>query len=152
MGMFSDIMAKIFRDSKPVIASTQPGVQSAEKPAVSNSPEQSGPVKPISPGSASALPKPAVPKEPQIQEVDVSAVLNDLAAKHTEKLDWKKSIVDLMKLVEMDSSLSARKELATELQYRGDMSDSASMNIWLHKEVIKQLAANGGKVPQELLD
>jgi len=83
--------------------------------------------------------------------VDVSAVLNDLAAKNSEKLDWKKSIVDLMKLVGMDSSLSARKELAKELHFTGDTSDSATMNIWLHKEVLKKLAANGGKVPPELL-
>ncbi len=75
-----------------------------------------------------------------------------MAAKNPEKLDWKKSIVDLMKLVGLNSSLSARKELATELHYTGDQSDSASMNIWLHKEVLKKLAENGGKVPPELLD
>ena len=84
--------------------------------------------------------------------VDVTAILDGLAAKSHEKLDWKKSIVDLMKLVGMDSSLTARKELAHDLHYTGDTADSASMNVWLHKEVIKQLAANGGKVPPELLD
>jgi Domain of unknown function (DUF3597) len=68
-----------------------------------------------------------------------------------EHLDWKKSIVDLMKLVGMDSSLSARKELAKDLGYAGDMNDSASMNIWLHSAVMKKLADNGGKVPAELL-
>jgi len=77
--------------------------------------------------------------------------MEGLAAKNAEKLDWKRSIVDLMKLVGMDSSLSARKELATELHYTGDMNDSASMNVWLHKEVLKKLAENGGKVPPELL-
>ena len=82
------------------------------------------------------------------ESVDVTAILDDLASKNSEDLDWKKSIVDLMKLVGMDSSLSARKELAHDLGYTGD---SASMNIWLHKEVIKKLAANGGKVPKELL-
>jgi hypothetical protein len=66
-------------------------------------------------------------------------------------LDWKHSIVDLMKLVGMDSSLHARKQLATELGYTGDQSDSAAMNIWLHKAVLKKLAENGGKVPSELL-
>jgi len=81
----------------------------------------------------------------------VTAILDGLAAKNPEKLDWKRSIVDLMKLVGMDSSLAARKELATELNYPGDKSDSATMNIWLHKEVIKRIAENGGKVPQELL-
>ena len=83
--------------------------------------------------------------------MDIAAVMNGLAAKNPEKLDWKRSIVDLMKLVGMDSSLSARKELATELHYSGDMNDSASMNVWLHKEVLKKLSENGGKVPPELL-
>jgi hypothetical protein len=84
--------------------------------------------------------------------VDVNAVLNEMASKNSEKLDWKKSIVDLMKLVGMDSSLSARKELATELGYTGNKDDSATMNIWLHKQVLRKLAENGGKVPQNLLD
>ena len=84
--------------------------------------------------------------------VDVNAVLNAMAAKNSEKLDWKRSIVDLMKLVGMDSSLQNRKELATELGYTGDKNDSATMNIWLHKQVLKKLAENGGKVPQNLLD
>ena len=83
--------------------------------------------------------------------VDVAAILNDLAKKNPEKRDWKRSIVDLMKLVGMDSSLAARKELAKDLHYTGDMNDSASMNIWLHKEVLRKLSENGGKVPQELL-
>ncbi len=88
---------------------------------------------------------------PAITVVDVAVILDGLAAKNPEKLDWKRSIVDLMKLVGMDSSLSARKQLATELHYGGDQSDSASMNIWLHKEVLKKLSENGGKVPAELL-
>ena len=74
--------------------------------------------------------------------VDVAVILDELAAKNPEKLDWKKSIVDLMKLVGMDSSFGARKQLA---------KDSASMNIWLHKEVLRKLSENGGKVPAELL-
>jgi hypothetical protein len=86
------------------------------------------------------------------QPVDVDAVLTEMAKKNPEKLDYKKSIVDLMKLVGMDSSLSERKELATELGYTGDKNDSAKMNMWLHKEVLKKLAENGGKVPQNLLD
>jgi len=84
--------------------------------------------------------------------VDVNAVLNDLASKNSEQLDWKKSIVDLMKLVGIDSSLASRKELAKELGYSGDTSDSATMNVWLHKQVLKKLAENGGKVPADLLD
>ena len=74
-----------------------------------------------------------------------------MASRTAEELDWKKSIVDLMKLVGMDSSLASRKELATELGYAGDKNDSATMNIWLHKQVLKKLAENGGKVPQDLL-
>jgi hypothetical protein len=82
---------------------------------------------------------------------DVAAILNDLAAKNLEKLDWKRSIVDLMKLVGMDSSLAVRKELAKDLNCTGDMNDSASMNIWLDKQVMLKLSQNGGKVPPELL-
>jgi Domain of unknown function (DUF3597) len=83
-------------------------------------------------------------------QVDVSAVLTKLASENKEKLDWRHSIVDLMKLLDLDSSLSARKELAKELHYSGDMNDSASMNMWLHKQVMQKLAENGGKVPEEL--
>jgi Domain of unknown function (DUF3597) len=85
------------------------------------------------------------------QAVDITAILDNLAAKNPEKLDWRKSIVDLMKLVGIDSGLAARKQLADELHYSGDEKDSAAMNIWLHKEVMKKIAENGGKVPQELL-
>ncbi len=82
--------------------------------------------------------------------VDVEAVMNDLASKHSEKLNWRTSIVDLMKLLKLDSSFSARKELAKELGYTADTNDSAAMNIWLHKQVMKKLAENGGKVPADL--
>jgi Domain of unknown function (DUF3597) len=82
--------------------------------------------------------------------VDVAAILTKLAASNREKLDWQKSIVDLMKLLNLDSSLTARKTLADELHYSGDKNDSASMNIWLHKQVMQKLAENGGKVPDEL--
>ena len=85
-----------------------------------------------------------------MSEVDVEAVLTKLASENKEKLDWRKSIVDIMKLLNLDSSLTARKELAKELGYTGDMNDSASMNIWLHKQVMQKLAANGGKVPADL--
>lgn len=83
-------------------------------------------------------------------EVDVAGILSKLASENKEKLDWRKSIVDLMKLLDLDSSLSARKELAQELHYSGDMNDSASMNVWLHKQVMRKLAENGGKVPEDL--
>ncbi|MDB4889490.1 MAG: hypothetical protein JWL61_1345 [Gemmatimonadetes bacterium] len=85
-------------------------------------------------------------------QVDIMSVLEDLSANSKQKLDWKNSIVDLMKLVGMDSSLAERKALATELGYTGDMSDSATMNIWLHKEVMKKMSENGGKVPANMLD
>ena len=84
-------------------------------------------------------------------DFDVTGYLNGLRAASKEKLDWTVSIVDLMKLVGMDSSLAARKELAKELGYPNDMADSAKMNIWLHKQVMQQIAKNGGKLPAELV-
>ena len=84
--------------------------------------------------------------------VDVAAVLDDAVRANGQSLDWKRSIVDLLKALDIDSSLAARKELAAELGYTGDTSDSATMNIWLHKAVIKRLSENGGKVPADLLD
>jgi len=95
-------------------------------------------------GSASSAP------DSSKTSVDVTSVLDGLAAKNQQKLDWRHSIVDMMKLLDLDSSLTARKELATELHYSGDTSDSASMNIWLHKQVMQKLAENGGRVPDEL--
>jgi len=124
MGLFNDLMSKIF------------GTASSGAPSQPSSASASA-------GSGGA--------SPAAQTVDVAAVLEGLAAKNPEKLDWKHSIVDLMKLVGMDSSFTARKQLATELHYTGDPNDSASMNVWLHKEVLKKLSENGGKVPQELL-
>jgi len=85
-------------------------------------------------------------------QVDVEKVVSEMAAQKKEKLDWRKSIVDLMKVLDLDSSLKARQELAKELKYEGDMNDSAKMNIWLHKQVMNKLAANGGKVPADLKD
>jgi Domain of unknown function (DUF3597) len=100
---------------------------------------------------AQTAPKPsAAPGGAPTATVDVAAILTKLAASNKEKLDWQKSIVDLMKLLNLDSSLTARKELADELHYTGDKNDSASMNIWLHKQVMVKLAENGGKVPDEL--
>ena len=97
---------------------------------------------------------PAAPAPPKsMTAVDVVAKLEGLAAKHKEKLNWKTSIVDLLKLLGLDSSLSARKELAGELGCPADkMGDSAQMNMWLHKTVMKKLADNGGNIPKELLD
>ncbi len=83
--------------------------------------------------------------------VDVDAVVAQRAATKTEKLDWKNSIVDLMKVLDLDSSFKARQELAKELKYTGDMNDSASMNIWLHAQVMQKLAENGGKVSSDMM-
>ena len=90
---------------------------------------------------------------PTTQQVDVVQTLNQIAtSKGNPDLNYKSSIVDLMKLLDMDSSLGNRKELATELGYTGAKDGSAEMNIWLHREVMRQLAANGGKVPANLTD
>ena len=100
------------------------------------------PTTPSTPVSATAAP----PK------VDVELVLETMAAGTSQKLDWRNSIVDLMKLVGIDSSLANRKALAQELGFTGDMNDSAAMNVWLHKEVMRRLAENGGHVPSNLTD
>jgi hypothetical protein len=112
-----------------------------------------GPSTPAAPAAttASAAPKASsAPAGASAAPVDVAAILTKLAASNKERLDWKQSIVDLMKLLGLDSSLAARKELADELHYTGDKNDSATMNIWLHKQVMLKLAENGGKVPDEL--
>ena len=85
------------------------------------------------------------------QKLDVTSILTDMASRAPEKLNWQTSIVDLMSLLNMDSSLTARKDLARELGYKGDMSDSSKMNIWLQKQVMDKLEANGGRVPTDLL-
>jgi len=86
-----------------------------------------------------------------ISEVDVASKLEALASQHGEQLNWRTSIVDLLKLLNIDSSLAARKELTAELHYTGSTDGSAEMNIWLHSAVMKKLAENGGKVPADLL-
>ena len=102
------------------------------------------------PAAASAPAAPAAPAAPPV--VDVETVLETMAAGTNQKLDWRNSIVDLMKLTGIDSSLANRKALAQELGYTGDMNDSATMNIWLHKQVLRHLSENGGQVPANLLD
>ena len=136
MGLFNNLMSKIFGHAAPTAAAKGPQTAAA-------APTTSGLQ------AAGATAQPAAAPAPPV--VDVAAVLNDMAKKNPEKLDWRKSIVDLMKLVGMDSSLGARKQLATEFHYTGDMNDSASMNVWLHKQVLVKLVENGGKVPPELL-
>ncbi|MDQ2660152.1 MAG: DUF3597 domain-containing protein [Verrucomicrobiota bacterium] len=141
MGLFNTLMSKIFSHASAADSSAS----TASAPAPASQP--SSPTAPPASGGAA----PAAAPAPAASSVDVAATLDALAQKNSEKLDWKHSIVDLMKLVGMDSSLSARKELAQDLHYTGDTNDSAAMNMWLHAEVMKQLAANGAKVPQDLL-
>ena len=108
--------------------------------------------KPVVPVTTS----PGIPASPadaaweRREEVDVEAVLMNLSSKNPQKLNWKTSIVDLMKLLDIDSSLANRKELARELGYRDDTGDSAEMNIWLHRKVMQELERNGGKVSDAL--
>jgi len=120
MSIFGNIMSAIFKSSRPGTTAAQPSGQQG--------------------GTATAT----------MAQVDVAAVMTKLAAENSERLDWRRSIVDLMKLLDLDSSLAARKQLAQELRYGGDMNDSTSMNVWLHKQVMQKLAENGGKVPAEL--
>jgi hypothetical protein len=134
MSIFGSIMSKIFGGGEAAAATSNPQSGSA---STSSSPSVNA-----STGSTAA-PAPG-------QSVDVAAVLTDLASKNSQQLNWRTSIVDLMKLLNLDSSLNARKELAQELHYSGDMNDSAAMNIWLHKQVMQKLADNGGKVPDDL--
>lgn len=105
--------------------------------------------------AAASTPAPAAPAAPVVNPiamVDVMALLTEKAASHPEKLNWKTSIVDLLKLLGLDSSLAARKELAKELYCPDElMTDSAKMNMWLHKQVLGHIAANGGNIPAELL-
>jgi 3-oxoacyl-ACP reductase-like protein len=127
------------------IVSTIFGHAHAAPEAPQAAPAQSAP----KPAAAPAAPAPGMPPQPAAP-VDVAAILNKLAAQSKEKLDWKVSIVDLMKLLNLDSSLTARKALADELHYTGNKNDTATMNIWLHKQVMQKLADNGGKVPDDL--
>jgi hypothetical protein len=137
MGILSNILGKIF-----------PSSHAAPSPAPAA--PASGAAVPAggtAPASGSATPKPAA-----MSEVDVEKMLDDMAGKAGQKLNWRTSIVDLMKLLGLDSSLEARKELAKELHYTGDTGDSATMNVWLQRQVMNKVAENGGKVPADLKD
>ncbi len=104
-------------------------------------------------GSAQASASPTAPTTPASappQTVDVAEIVDKAAAAKGEKLAWRTSIVDLMKALDLDSSQSARKQLATELKYTGNMNNSAAMNVWLHKQIMQKLAANGGKLPSDI--
>ena len=134
MGFFSNILEKL-------------GIKKAKADTPPPPPAQAK-VPPLTPA---APPPPPPPVE--IPMVDVVAKLEGLAAANPQKLNWKTSIVDLLKLLDIDSSFSARKELAVELGCPPElMGDSAKMNMWLHKTVLKEIARNGGNIPKELLD
>ena len=157
MKLFNKLMSAIFKGSGQQSSAASASAQASAPAATpstggSQAPATAAPAggAPASGGATATTTLSAGPAGGQT--VDVNAVLTEMASKNSEKLDWKKSIVDLMKLVGMGSSLAERKELATELGYTGDKNDSATMNVWLHKQVLRKLAENGGKVPQNLLD
>ena len=143
MGIFSSIKDAIFGKAK---AQPAPQPQAGQRPAQTGAPTA---------GQPGAMPQMKQAPQPQAQQqpVDVEAVLTGIERdKGNPDLNWRTSIVDLMKLLDLDSSLSNRKELATELGYQGEKDGSAEMNIWLHKAVMKELEKNGGKVPAGLKD
>ncbi|HEY8612691.1 MAG TPA: DUF3597 domain-containing protein [Roseomonas sp.] len=147
MSIFRSMMSKIF--GHPAAAAPAAATPAASAPAAS-APAGAAPSPEAAPAaSPAATPAPGAASTPA-QPVDVEAVLTDMASHNPQKLNWRQSIVDLMKLLDLDSSLAARKELAGELGYTGNTDDSASMNIWLHKQVMQKLAENGGKVPDSL--
>lgn len=131
MSIFGDIVNKLFGKAKP----DQPA------PAVEPTPD---------PAAAQAAAPAAAPAPAPLADVDVAVVMDQFVSESGQTLNWRTSIVDTLKALGVDSSLEHRKELAKELKYSGDTSDSASMNIWLHKQVMQALAANGGKLPPDL--
>jgi len=141
MGLFSNILEKLGMK------------EAAAAPVITPDPAPAAPAAPTA--AAPAAPSPATPAQAVHQPnamVDVMALMNEKAAQNPEKLNWKTSIVDLLKLLGLDSSLAARKELAKELYCPDEkMADSAQMNMWLHKQVLAHIAANGGNIPKELL-
>lgn len=135
MGMFADIIAKIFPSSHPAVAAAQ------AQPASGAQAAPSAQAVPATPQAAQAL-------APAPQPVDVEAVISAMPG--AGGLHWKTSIVDLLKVLGLDSSLDARTRLASELGYTGNESDSAAMNIWLHSQVVAKLSVNGGKLPPDM--
>lgn len=143
MGILSNIFHKIFPSSQVGAQNTSQATPGAQQRAPQPTP---------APASQPAQQPQAAPAAAPMQQVDVEAVLNGMQQQSGQQLNWRTSIVDLLKLLGLDSSLQARKELAAELHYTGDTNDSASMNIWLHRQVMNKLAENGGKVPADLKD
>jgi 3-oxoacyl-ACP reductase-like protein len=144
MGILSNIFNKIFPHSD--------SAKKAQAEAQAKAQAQTAPTAPSAPAPAAPVAPAAAPAPAAMDQVDVEAILNQKLQASGQNLNWRTSIVDLLKLLDLDSSLQSRKELAAELHYTGDTSDSASMNIWLHRQVMNKLAANGGKVPADLKD
>jgi 3-oxoacyl-ACP reductase-like protein len=151
MGILGDIFHKIFPGHHPANTQAQGGAAAAPAPAAPQAAPAPAPASApqASTGTAGAAAAPAATLN---QQVDVEEVLTNMQKQSGQQLNWRTSIVDLLKLLNLDSSLQARKDLAAELHYTGDTNDSASMNIWLHKQVMTKLAQNGGKVPADLQD
>jgi hypothetical protein len=158
MSVFDKIKSVIFRGGPHASTSTpKPAATGSKSATPAGGQTRPAPQSPFGPPSSTSAPTPAgsskaAPAQTGSTTVDVEAVLEGLAAKNSQRLNWRTSIVDLMKLLEIDSSLANRKELARELGYTGDTGDSAVMNIWLHKQVMRKLEENGGKVPASLRD
>lgn len=153
MGIFDKIKHAIFGDEAK--AATMPGdtIASAGAAPVTPTPVAPGGVPGMS-APAPVAPTPVATGTTPVSSapVDIAAILDQAVAKSGQKLDWRHSVVDLMKAVGLDASLADRKELAEELHYTGDTHDSAAMNTWLHKALMNKLKENGGKVPAELAD
>lgn len=144
MGVFDTIRNAIWgRKEEPAPKDTP--LVSSTPASVAASATQTGTVAASTPSAP-----PPTPSQAPAGSVDVAAVLDAAVKAKGQKLDWRKSIVDLMKALDLDSSLTNRKALAAELGYSGDTEDSAKMNIWLHKALMQKLAQNGGKVPADL--
>jgi hypothetical protein len=164
MSIFGSIMSRIL--GRHEAAAATPGSQASDTPVAGSAPmggpaaAGATPPDPATGAPATAAPAMGTPQPPpqptpaasapQATPVDVEAVLTQMASRNPQKLNWQQSIVDLMKLLDLDSSLGARKELAHELGYTGNTDDSATMNVWLHKQVMVKLAENGGRVPDSL--
>jgi hypothetical protein len=150
MGILGDIFHKIFPGSHP--ANTQ--AQTGGAPQAAPAPQAPAPAPSPAPaaGTTGTAGAAAAPAATLNQQVDVEEILTNMQKQSGQQLNWRSSIVDLLKLLNLDSSLQARKELAAELHFTGDTNDSAGMNIWLHKQVMTKLAQNGGKVPADLQD
>ncbi|CAB3799639.1 DUF3597 domain-containing protein [Pararobbsia alpina] len=146
MSIFSTILNKIFPHDHPATAAS--ASTAAPVAAATSTPSAAPANTPSTPSTAAA--QPSQPSATPMPTVDVEAVLTRMQEGNSQQLNWRTSIVDLLKLLKLDSSLDARKQLAAELHYTGNTEDSAAMNVWLHRQVMQKLAENGGKVPEGL--